>query len=66
MTGGKTTCKKQGGINHEQGSEKGGSGKIRSALSEVPEAHHAEVGKAIVHDIGVMAKAINIVNKRPE
>ena len=39
---------------------------IRAALSEVPEAHHAEVGKAIVHDIGVMAKAINIANKRPE
>ena len=38
---------------------------IRAALSEVPDAHHAEVGKAIVHDIGVMAKAINIVNKRP-
>ncbi len=39
---------------------------IRSALSEVPAAHHAEVGKAIVHDIGVMAKAITIANKRPE
>jgi hypothetical protein len=39
---------------------------IRSALSEVPEAHHAEVGKAIVHDILVMGKAINIANKRPE
>lgn len=38
---------------------------IRSALSEVPEAHHAEVGKAIVHDIGVMAKAINIAENRP-
>jgi hypothetical protein len=39
---------------------------IRAALSEVPAEHHAEVGKAIVHDIGVMAKAINIANKRPE
>ena len=39
---------------------------IRAALSEVPESHHAEVGKAIVHDIGVMAKAIAIANKRPE
>lgn len=38
---------------------------IRSALSEVPEAHHAEVGKAIVHDIGVMAKAISIAENRP-
>lgn len=38
---------------------------IRSALSEVPEAHHAEVGKAIVHDIGVMAKAITIAENRP-
>lgn len=35
---------------------------IHEALSEVPDKYHAEVGKSIVHDIGVMAKTIGIVN----
>ena len=35
---------------------------IHDALSEVPEQYHAEVCKSIVHDIGVMAKTIGIVN----
>lgn len=35
---------------------------IHEALREVPDKYHAEVGKSIVHDIGVMAKTIGIVN----
>lgn len=37
---------------------------IHEALSEVPDQYHAEVGKSIVHDIGVMAKTIGIVNAK--
>lgn len=34
---------------------------IKGALNDVPESHCKEVVKSITHDIGVMAKAIQIV-----
>lgn len=37
-------------------------GDIKEALSKVPAQYQSEVGKAITHDIGVMAKTIGIVN----
>lgn len=37
-------------------------GIIHDALSDIPEEYQADVGKAITHDIGVMAKTISIVN----
>mgnify|MGYP006923265828 CR=1 FL=1 len=36
---------------------------IKTALREVPEGFHAQVGKAVAHDIGVMARAIDIAAK---
>ena len=39
---------------------------IRDALNDVPVEHRAEVSKAIVHDIGVMARAISIADKQPD
>ncbi len=33
---------------------------IKNALNAVPEQYHADVGKAITHDISVMGKAISI------
>lgn len=38
---------------------------IKEALSEVPDKFHSEVGKAITHDISVMAKAISIAAAQP-
>ncbi len=35
---------------------------IKQALSQVPAKYQAEIGRSIVHDIGVMVKAIHIVN----
>lgn len=37
-------------------------GNIRDALRDIPEQYQADVSKSITHDIGVMAKTINIVN----
>ena len=37
-------------------------GSIHDALSEIPEQYQSDVGKAITHDIGVMAKTIGIVS----
>ena len=39
---------------------------IKEALSDVPAEHQKEVGKAIAHDIGVMAKAIKIATNHAE
>lgn len=39
---------------------------IKEALSDVPAEHQKEVGKAIAHDIGVMAKAIKIATSPAE
>lgn len=36
---------------------------IKTALREVPDGFHAQVGKAVAHDIGVMARAIDIAAK---
>ena len=36
-------------------------GCIHEALSEIPAQYQAEVMKSITHDIGVMAKTIDIV-----
>lgn len=33
---------------------------IKEALMEVPDQYHADVSKAITHDIGVMGQAIRI------
>lgn len=35
---------------------------IWDALDEVPDKYHEYVGRAITHDIGVMAKTIGIVS----
>lgn len=37
-------------------------GSIHDALSEIPEQYQSDVGRAITHDIGVMAKTIGIVS----
>ena len=37
---------------------------IREALSEIPDELQAGVGKAITHDIGVMARTIAVVNEQ--
>lgn len=37
---------------------------IKKALSDIPAKFHGDIGKAITHDIGVMAKAIHIADAR--
>ena len=39
---------------------------IKEARSDVPAEHQKAVGKAIAHDIGVMAKAIKIATNPAE
>ncbi len=39
---------------------------LKTALAEVPQEFHKDVSKALVHDIGVMARTISIVEKRSE
>lgn len=37
---------------------------LKQALESVPEKYHADVSKTLTHDIGVIAKTINMVESK--
>lgn len=41
-------------------------GELENALSEVPEKYHGEVCASLTHDIGVIARTISMVEKKPD
>lgn len=38
---------------------------LKEALSGVPEKYHEDVAKSLTHDVGVIARTINMVENRP-
>ena len=38
---------------------------LKEALSRVPEKYHEDVAKSLTHDVGVIARTINMVEKQP-
>lgn len=40
-------------------------GELKEALDSVPEQYHKNVAQSLVHDIGVIARTINMVESKP-